>query len=61
MTILVKNAPANAGDARDMGSIPGFGKYPGVGNGNSLKYSHRENSVDRGAQWAAVHGVAKSH
>ena len=37
-----------------MGSIPGLGKYPGIGNGNPLKYSHWENSMDRG------HGVAKS-
>ena len=43
-----------------MGSIPGLGKYPGIGNGNPLKYSHRENSMDRGARWAAFHGVAKS-
>ena len=42
------------------GSIPGLGKSPGEGNGNSLKYSCLENPMDRGAWWATVHGVAKS-
>ena len=36
---LVKNVPANAGNARDMGSIPGLGRSPGAGNGNPLQYS----------------------
>ena len=45
---MVKNLPANAGDARDMGSIPGSGKSPGVGNGNPLQYSCLENPMDRG-------------
>ena len=57
---MVKNLPANAGDARDAGSIPGLGRSPGVGNGNRLQYSCQENSMDRGAWWATVHGVAKS-
>ena len=52
---MVKNPPANAGDTRDMGSIPGSGRSPGGGNGNPLQ----ENSMDRGAWWAIVHGVAK--
>ena len=46
---VVKNLPANAGDARDMGSIPGSGRSPGVGNGNPLQFSCLENSMDRGA------------
>ena len=45
---MVKNLPANAGDARDMRLIPGFEGYPGVGNGNPLQYSFLENSIDRG-------------
>ena len=49
-----KNFPANEGDARDMGPIPG------VGNGSALQYSCLENPVDRGAWWATVHVVAKS-
>ena len=57
---MVKNLPADAGDPRDMGSIPGSGKSPGVGNGNPLQYSYLENSMDRGAWWAIVLGVAKS-
>ena len=52
---------ANAGDARNMGLIPGWGRSPGVGNGNSLQYYCLENSMDRGAWWATVLGVAKSH
>ena len=52
---VVKNPPANAGDARDVGLIPGSGKSSGVGNGNPLQYSCLQNSMDRG-----VHGVAKS-
>ena len=53
----VKNPPANAGDAS---SIPGSGRSPEGGNGNPLQYSCLGNPVDRGALWAAVHGVAKS-
>ena len=49
MVQLVKNLPANAGDARNFGSIPGLGRYPGVGNDNPLQYSCLENSMDRGA------------
>ena len=57
---MVKHLPVNAGDARDMGSIPGSGRSPGEGNGNPLQYSCLENPMDRGAWWATVHGVAKS-
>ena len=53
---LVKNLPANTGDA---GLIPESRRYPGEGNGNPLQYSCLENSMDRGAWWATVHGVAK--
>ena len=53
---VVKNLPANAGDARDSSSIPGSGRWPG----NPLQYSFLESPMDRGAWWAAVHGVSKS-
>ena len=56
---LVKNLPANAGDAGDVGSIPQSGRSPGVGNGNPLQYSCLGNPMDRGAWWATVCGVAK--
>ena len=56
----VKNLPANAGDKRDMGSTPGSERSPGVGNGNPLQYSCMENSMDRGAWSATLHGLAKS-
>ena len=52
-----KNPPANAGD---LGSIPGLGRSPGEGNGNPLQYSCLENSTDRGACQATVHGAAES-
>ena len=57
---MVKNPPANAGDIRDMGSIPGLGRYPGEGHGDPLHYSCLENPVDRGAWWATIHRVEKS-
>ena len=60
MALMVKNLPANAGDIRDAGSIPGLGRSPGERNGYPLQYSDLENSVDRGAWQATVHGVAKS-
>ena len=56
----VKNLLANAGDAGDMVSIPGLGRFPEEGNGNPLQYSCLENSMNRGAWKAVVHGVAKS-
>ena len=55
-----KNPPANAGDVRDLGLIPGSGRSPGGGNGNPLQYSCLENPMDREAWWVIVHGVAKS-
>ena len=57
---MVKNLPANAGDLRDVGSIPGSGRSPGEGNGNPLQYSCLGNPRDRGAWWAIVFGVAES-
>ena len=57
---MVKNSPANAGDTRDIGLIPGLGRSPVVGNGNPLQYSCLGNSMNRGAGWATVHGVAES-
>ena len=50
----------SACSAGDPGLIPGLGRYPGEGNGNPLQYPCLENLMDRGAWWAAVHGVAKS-
>ena len=46
-------------ETRDLGLIPGSGRSPGEGNGNPLQYSCLENSMDRGAWWATVHGVAE--
>ena len=60
VVLVVKNLPANAGDLRDMGSIPGSGRSPGEGQGNPLHYSCLENPMDRGAWWPIVHGVTKS-
>ena len=56
---MVKNPPANAGDVRDAGSIPGSGKSPGGGHGNPLQYSCLENSMDKGDWQATVHRVTK--
>ena len=57
---VIKNLPANARDTRDAGSIPELGRSPGVRNGNPFQYSCLENSMDRGAWWATVHGATKS-
>ena len=57
---MVKNLPANAGDTREVGLIPGLGRSSGEGNGNPLQDSCPENSVDRGARQATVHGVTES-
>ena len=57
---MVKNPPANAGATRNAGLIPGLGRSPGRGNGNSLQYSFLEKAMDRGTWWAAVHGGARS-
>ena len=54
---VVKNMPESTGD---LDSIPGSGRSPGEGNGNSLQYSCLENPMDRGAWWATVHGVTKN-
>ena len=50
---------ASARNAGDLGSIPGLGRSPGEGNGSPLQYSCLENSMDGGAWWATVHGVAE--
>ena len=57
---MVKNLPANEGDAGDLGLIPGLGRSPGERNGNPLQYSCLENPMDRGAWRATIHRVAKS-
>ena len=60
---VVKNLPANVGDSRDLVSIPGLKRFPGVGNGSPFEQFYLENPLDRGAwrSWrATVHGVAKS-
>ena len=57
---LVKNPSGSAGDARDVGSIPGSGRSPVEGNGNPLQYSCLEKPMDREAWWAMAHGVAES-
>ena len=57
---MLKNLPAKAGDAGEVGSIPGSGRSPGGGQGNPLKYSCLENPMDRGTCQATVHGAAKS-
>ena len=60
MVLEVKNLPANAGDTGDMSPIPRLGRFPGVGKGNPLQYAYLENSMDRAAWRASIHGVAKS-
>ena len=57
---MVKKLPANAGDLRDMVSIPGSGRPPGEGNANPLQYSCLGNPMDRGAWRATVHKVEKT-
>ena len=59
VALVVKNLLANAGDKRDMGLIPGSGRFPGEGQGNPLQYSCLDNPMDRGAWWAAVHWGAR--
>ena len=54
-----KRLAANAGDTRDLGLIPGLGRFPEIGNGNSLQYSYLEISVDRAASWATVPGAQR--
>ena len=60
LALKVKNPPANAGDKRDSGSVPGSGRFPREGSGNPLQYSCLDNPMDRGAWRATVHRVAKS-
>ena len=60
MALVVKNPPANAGDIRDVGSIPGSGRPLGGGHGNALQYSCLENPMDLEALGATVHRLAKS-
>ena len=57
---MIKNPPASAGDPRDAGWIPWWGRSLPGGNGNLLQYSCLENPMDRGARWATVHGVTKN-
>ena len=60
MALVVKNLPANVGDIRDAGSVPGLGRSSGEGHDNPLQYPCLEKPMDRGAWWAMVHSVAKS-
>ena len=60
MEVICSDSKQSACNAGDSGSIPGLGRSPGEGNGNPLQYSCLENSVDGGAWWATVHGVAES-
>ena len=57
---MVKKPPANAGDLRDTGSIPGSGRSPGKVNGNPLYSSCLRDIMDKGAWWATVHRVPQS-
>ena len=60
VALVVKNPPANAGDIRDMDSIPGLERSPGGGHGNPFQCSCLENPLDRGAWQATVHRVSQS-
>ena len=60
VALVVKNPSASAGDSRDMGLIPGLGRSPGGGHGDSLHYSCLENPMDKRVWLATVHGVVKS-
>ena len=60
MALVVKNPPANAGDIRDMGSIPGLGRSPGGRHGNPLQYSCLKNPMDSEAWWAMANRVTNS-
>ena len=57
---MVENLAFSSGDIRNVGSVPGSGRYSGGGNGNQLQYLCLENSMDRGAWWATIPGVTKS-
>ena len=60
VVLVVKNLPANAGNVRDVGLIPGTGRSMGEGHGNPLQYACLENSMEREAWRATVHRVAKT-
>ena len=60
MVLVVKNLPANAGDIRGPGSIPGLGRSPGGEHGSPVQYSCLENPKDTGALWATVHRVSET-
>ena len=60
VALVTKNSPANAGDVRDSGSIPGSGRTPGGGHGNPLQYSYLDKAMKTGAWSTKVHRVAKS-
>ena len=59
-SLMVKNLPINAGDLRDVGSVPGFGRSYGGGHSNTIQYSCLEDPMDRGTWQATVQGVAQS-
>ena len=60
VALVVKNPPANVGDVKDVGSIPGSGRSPEGGHSNPFQYSCLENPIDRGPWWATGHMVTKS-
>ena len=60
VALVVKNPPVNAGVIRDMSSIPGLGRSPGIDGSNLFQYSCLQNPMDRGAWRTIVHRVAKS-
>ena len=60
VVLVVKNSPVNAGEIRDAGSIPGWGRSPGGGLGYPLQYSYLGNPMDRGSWQATAHRVTKS-
>ena len=60
MALVIKNLPANAGDVRHAGSIPGSGRSPGEGPGNPLQYSRLGIPINRGAWWALVQSPKES-
>ena len=57
---MVKNLPANAGEIREVVSIPGLGRFPGGGHGNPLQHSCQKNPMETEAWWATVHRAAES-
>ena len=60
MALVIKNLPANSGDARDLGLIPVLGRSPGGGNGNPLQYSCLEKPMDRGSWQATIQEDTKT-